>query len=142
MYPTENHQVVVIVKVITLLRVLNSSSTQLLIHGHTIVPCSSKHTLQYQTKPFRMINTLQGPHQIIGTLHSPELLNRYLTEIGRVVNTVPETPLLTQNLQSNTADTVSPLPGRDLPSLESTQQTKKRHRHPEQESFELSVLSP
>ncbi|XP_046448945.1 uncharacterized protein LOC124197486 [Daphnia pulex] len=66
--------------------------------------------------------------------------NRYLTEIGRVVNTVPETPLLTQNLQSNIPDTVSSLPRRNLPSLESTQQTKKRHRHPEQESFEFSVF--
>ncbi|EFX71966.1 hypothetical protein DAPPUDRAFT_326706 [Daphnia pulex] len=66
--------------------------------------------------------------------------NRYLTEIGRVVNTVPETPLLTQNLQSNIPDTVSSLPRRNLPSLESTQHTKKRHRHPEQESFEFSVF--
>jgi len=86
--------------------------------------------------------------------------NRYLTEIGRVMNTVPDTPLLSQNLPSNTPDTVSVLPRRDLPSLgkrcnnhafveflisrcyfkESTQQTTKRHRHPEQESFELLVF--
>jgi hypothetical protein len=33
------------------------------------------------------------------------------------VNTVPETPLFAQNLQSNTPDTVSVRPRRDLPSL-------------------------